>query len=146
MPREPQHAAAEAPMARTAGYDDGIQLVLAHLPAQRGVAARIFGRRELLPHRIAVIRCVAHIGERQRLIELAPHHVPWLRPDARRSDLRADVHEWASFDRNGRRSRATILAYTMSGGYPKARTGALPALCDIEGAPVHSRGCKANIS
>src|SRR5579883_96083 len=101
MPREPQHAAAEAPMARTAGYDDGIQLVLAHLPAQRGVAARIFGRRELLPHRIAVIRCVAHIGERQRLIELAPHHVPWLRPDARRSDLRADVHEWTSFDRNG---------------------------------------------
>ena len=87
MPGQPQHAAAETPVARPAGHDQRIELVLAHLGAQRGIAAVVFGFGELLPHRVAVIRCVAHIGERQRLIEFSAHHVPRLRSDTRRSDL-----------------------------------------------------------
>ena len=87
MAGQPQHAAAEAPMARSAGHDHGVELLLAHLRPQRLVAALVFGFRELLPHGVAVIRRVAHIGERQRLIELAADDIPRLRADARRTDL-----------------------------------------------------------
>ena len=91
MAGEPQHAAAEAPVARPARHDDGVELVLAHLAAQRGVAALVFLLGELLVDRVAVIRRVAHVGERQRLVELGAHDLPRLRADARRLDV--DVHE-----------------------------------------------------
>src|SRR5712691_9530184 len=81
MAGQPDHAAAEAPMARPARHDDGVELVLLHLGAQRGVAASVFGRGELLPHAVAVIRRVAHVGERQCLVELAAHRLPRLRSE-----------------------------------------------------------------
>jgi hypothetical protein len=87
VPGQPQHAAAEAPVAGAAGNDEGVEPVRAHFPAQRAIAALVFGRRELLPHGVAVIGRIAHVGEGQRLIELSPHLLPWLRADLRRSDV-----------------------------------------------------------
>src|SRR5580704_6454782 len=94
MPGEPEHAAAEAPMARAARHDDGVELLLAHLAPQRLIAPLIFGFGELLPHAIAVVRRVAHIGEGQRLIELGADDIPRLRTDARRADL--GIHDVSS--------------------------------------------------
>src|SRR6516162_8087845 len=88
MAGQPQHAAAEAPVAWAAWHDQRVELVLAHFRPQRAVAAIIFSFGELLPHRVAVIRRVAHIGERQRLVEFGSHDLPslrtnWLRANAR---------------------------------------------------------------
>src|SRR5207253_3880767 len=47
MAGEPQHAAAEAPVARAAGDDQRIELVLAHFRAQCTVAPLVFAFREL---------------------------------------------------------------------------------------------------
>ena len=91
MAGEPQHAAAKAPMARPARHDDGVELVFAHLCAQRGVAALVFLLGKLLVDRVAVVRRLAHVGERQRLIELAAHDLPRLRTDAGRGDVH--VHD-----------------------------------------------------
>src|SRR5215813_3639846 len=90
MAGEPQHAAAETPVARPARHDDGVELVLAHLGAQRGIAARVFLLGELLVDGVAVVRRLAHVGEWQRLIELAAHHLPRLWTNAGRLDV--DVH------------------------------------------------------
>ena len=81
MAGQPGHAGAEAPVARPARHDHGVELVLAHLGAQRVVAALVFARRELLPDAVAVVRRVAHVGERQRLVELVADDVPGLRPE-----------------------------------------------------------------
>ena len=81
MAGEPQHAAAEAPVARAARRDDAVELVLAHLVAQRRVAAGVFLLGELLPHAVAVVRRVAHVGERDRLVELGADRLPRLRPE-----------------------------------------------------------------
>ena len=69
MAGEPQHPAAETPVAWSAGYDGAVQAVLAHLVAQRGIAAGDLVRRELLVHRIAVVRRPAHRIERPVLVE-----------------------------------------------------------------------------
>src|ERR1700691_4886512 len=98
MAGQPQHAAAETPMARTAGHDEHLEFLLAHLLPQRAITAVVFGLGELLPHRIAVVRRVAHVGERQRLVELPSHLLPRLRADARRTNL--SVHggrSWKTF-------------------------------------------------
>src|SRR5689334_8807164 len=87
MAGQPQHAAAETPVAWAAGNDQRVELVLAHFRPQRAIAAVIFGFGELLPDRVAVIRRVAHIGERQRLVELCAHDLPRLRADARRTNV-----------------------------------------------------------
>ena len=89
MAGEPQHAAAEAPVAGSARHDHAVELVLAHLVAQRRVAARIFLLRELLVDRVPVIRRVAHVGERQRLVEARAHLLPGLVSGGTR---RLDVH------------------------------------------------------
>ena len=81
MAGQPQHAAAKTPVARAAGNDDGVELVRAHFRAQRRIAAGIFGGGELLVDRVAVVRRVAHVGERQRLVELVADHLPGLRPE-----------------------------------------------------------------
>src|SRR4051794_17543745 len=87
MAGEPQHAAAEAPVARPARHDDRVELVLAHLGAQRSVATSVFLLGELLVDRVAVVRRLAHVGEWQRLVELAANDVPRLRSDAGRLDV-----------------------------------------------------------
>ena len=66
---QPQHSAAEAPVAWSAGHDGAVQAVLAHLVAQRGIAAGDLVRRELLVHRIPVVRRTPHRIERPVLIE-----------------------------------------------------------------------------
>src|SRR5499427_5228390 len=65
-------------MARAARHDDAVELVLAHLCAQRPVAALIFLFGEMIIDRIAVIgRCV-HVGERRVLVEACAHLFPRL--------------------------------------------------------------------
>src|SRR5215203_3974495 len=81
MAGQPGHAGAEAPVARPARHDDRVELVLAHLGAKRFIAAFVFARRELLPDAVTVVWRVAHVGERQRLVELVADHVPRLRPE-----------------------------------------------------------------
>src|SRR6266568_717762 len=87
MAGEPQHAAAEAPVARAARHDDGVESVLAHLRPQRRIAAVVFLPRELLIDRVPVIGRVAHIGEGKRLVELGADDLPRLRADAGRLDV-----------------------------------------------------------
>ena len=81
VPGQPGHAGAEAPVARSA-----------RAPRWRRACARascraarrsgvVFARRELLPDAVAVVRRVAHVGERQRLVELVADHVPGLRAE-----------------------------------------------------------------
>src|SRR5215470_13369985 len=77
MASEPRHAAAEAPMARTAGHDHHIEFMGPHLVAQRRIAPGIFLRRKLLPHGIAIKRRVEHVAEWPVLIEPAAHLLPW---------------------------------------------------------------------
>ena len=84
---QPQHAGAEAPVAGTAGRDHAVELVLLHLGAQRGVAARIFLGGELLVDRVAVIGRAPHIGEGQGLVELVADDLPRLRADRRAGRL-----------------------------------------------------------
>src|SRR5262245_39050512 len=88
--REPQHAATEAPVARAPRHDDGVELMLAHLASQRGVAAPVVLLGELPVDRVAVIRGLEHVGEWQRLVELAAHGLPRRRTDTGRLDI--DVH------------------------------------------------------
>src|ERR1043165_1915344 len=84
MAGEPQHAAAEAPVARAAGDDDAIEPCRAHFRPDRGVTPRVFLRRELLVHRVAVIRRVAHHVERLVLVEPGFQFVPGERLGPRR--------------------------------------------------------------
>jgi hypothetical protein len=87
MPGEPEHARAKAPVTGAAWHDHYIEPVLGHFRAQSAIAALVFLLRELLPDGIAVIRRVAHVRERQRLIEPRSHHIPCLRPDAWSADI-----------------------------------------------------------
>ena len=87
---EPGHAAAETPMARPARHDHGIELVLAHLVAQRRITAGVFFLRELLPHRVAIQRRVVHVGERSVLVEAGTDLLPGNGAGGQRD---IDVHE-----------------------------------------------------
>src|SRR5262245_18481730 len=87
---QPQHSSAKAPMARTARDYHYIQLVLEHFRTQVMVTTVIFWLREMPPHGVTVIRRVAHIGERERLIESCSHIIPRLRADARRTDIHCE--------------------------------------------------------
>src|SRR5262245_21023509 len=87
VPGQPAHATAETPVARTAGNDHRIELMCPHLATQCAIAALIFGLRELLPDRVAVVGRVAHVCERQRLIKLRSDNIPRLWTDTRRTDV-----------------------------------------------------------
>jgi hypothetical protein len=89
MAGEPLHATAEAPVAGSAGHDHAVELVLAHLVAQRLVAALVFLLGEMIIDRVAVIRRVVHVRERRVLVEARAHLVPALVSGGTR---RLDVH------------------------------------------------------
>ena len=76
MAGQPQHAAAEAPVAGAARHDRDVELDVAHLGAQRGIAAGVFLLGELLVHRVAVVGRVAHEVERLAFVEPQARFVP----------------------------------------------------------------------
>src|SRR5207248_8128530 len=76
VPAEPQHAAAEAPVARTAGDHDAVEPELAHLRPQSFVAPRVLLRRELLVDGVAVVGRAVHAVEGLRLVEAVAKVVP----------------------------------------------------------------------
>ena len=84
MAGEPEHAAAKTPVAGAARHDDDVELVFAHLGAQRSIAALVFLSGKLLVDRVPIVGRIAHIGERQCLVELATASLPGLRADTRR--------------------------------------------------------------
>ncbi len=84
---QPEHGAAEAPVARAARRDDGVELRLPHLGAQRRIAPLVLFLGELFPYAVAIVWRVAHIGERQRLVELGADDLPRLWSDPRRLDV-----------------------------------------------------------
>src|ERR1700688_214009 len=90
MAGQPQHPAAKAPMTRTTRDDQPVEFVLAHFLPQCPIATVVLGLRELLPHGVAVIGRVAHIGEGQRLVELCSHDIPRLRADTGRADIHCE--------------------------------------------------------
>ena len=96
MAGEPLHAAAEAPVARSAGHDHAVELVLAHLVAQRLVAALVFLLGEMIIDRVAVVRRVVHVRERRVLVEARAHLVPALvSGETRRLDVHGGVLDLA---------------------------------------------------
>src|SRR4051794_32937471 len=76
MAGEPQHAAAKAPVARAARYNHAIELMLAHLGADRCVTPRVFLRRKLLVYRVAIVWRAAHHVERLGLVEARLELIP----------------------------------------------------------------------
>src|SRR5262249_16346119 len=59
------------------------------------IAPRIFLLRELLVDGVTVVRRVAHVGERERLVELGAYRLPRLRPDrAARLFVHGVVSSW----------------------------------------------------
>src|SRR5215469_16882511 len=91
MAGEPQHAATEAPVTRSARHDHAVELVDPHLGAQRRVAAGILGGRELLVDSVAVVGCLPHVGERKLLVEAGADLRPRLRTDAGRLNVHGTI-------------------------------------------------------
>src|SRR5689334_6522234 len=116
MPGQPEHAAAETPVTGAARNDHRIELMRPHLVAQRTVTALVFGPRELLPDRIAVVGRVAHVGERQGLIKLRSDDIPRLWTDTRRTDVHSgfSLLRFAEPDLAARQSSVWILAFLAS--------------------------------
>src|SRR4051794_15229262 len=69
MASEPEHTAAEAPVAWPARNDHAVELMFAHLGAQRRITAGVFGGRELLVYGVLIVGRAAHHVERQVLVE-----------------------------------------------------------------------------
>src|ERR1700719_17269 len=78
------HARAKAPVAGAAGHDHAVELVRAHLVAQRRITARIFLFREMVVDRVPVIGRVVHVREGGVLIEPLAHFLPALVSRGRR--------------------------------------------------------------
>src|SRR3546814_2492612 len=76
MAGQPQHAAAEAPMAGAAGADDAVEGHLPHLGAQRLMAARVLLGRELLVAGMPVVGRAAHGVEGWTVVQAGAQLVP----------------------------------------------------------------------
>src|SRR5215218_6844832 len=59
------------------------------------IAARVFSAGELLVDGIAVIGRAAHVGERDRLVELGAHGLPRLRPERTTRLIVHAVNPWS---------------------------------------------------
>src|SRR5262249_52592944 len=70
MAGQPQHSAAEAPVAGSAGHDHAIKIMLRHFRAQGLVAAFILGGGELCVDRVTVKRRVAHVVEQATIVQM----------------------------------------------------------------------------
>src|SRR5215471_17953890 len=110
MAGQPEHPPAKAPMARTARNYHHVELVLLHFITQRTIAALVLGLRKLFPHSITVIGRIAHVGERQRLVELCSHDIPRLRANTWWNDIHCKLpcRELALFAGCKNRSRSSV--------------------------------------
>src|SRR5205807_5298879 len=78
MAGQPLHAAAEAPMARAPWHDHAVEVVLAHLVAQRPVPPLVFLLGKMIIDRVTVIWRLVHVGEWRVLIQALAHLFPRL--------------------------------------------------------------------
>src|SRR5947208_15937661 len=78
MAGQPLHAAAEAPMARAPWHNHAVEVVLAHLVAQRPVPPLVFLLGKMIIDRVTVIWRLVHVGEWRVLIQALAHLFPRL--------------------------------------------------------------------
>jgi hypothetical protein len=117
--REPEHAAAEAPVIRSARNDDAVQIALTHLGAQRFITSLIFGVRKFFIDGVAIVRRIHHVVEEAPIIEALLDLGKWVGwhwsiPRYRRVRVR---------DACSSRARATITNHGISPNSRESSSG-----------------------